>query len=63
MKKGTKVDWTLTTGQTGSGITITDEEDGHIQVAVHEEGSVQLEMHHVIFCATTWLHAVGSPTP
>lgn len=38
---------------TGHGVTISDEEDGTILVAVHSMG----EMHHVIHCAVTWLTA------
>jgi hypothetical protein len=56
MKKGTKVSWVLGNGANqsstiGHGVTISDEEDGHVQVAVLTMG----EMHHVIWCTVTWL--------
>jgi hypothetical protein len=56
MKKSTKVSWTTKDGNQGFGVTITDEEDGHIQVAVMSDG----EKHHVIWCAVTWLTPLGS---
>lgn len=64
MKKGTRVGWTLKNGETGSGTVISDEEDGHVLIAVDPpamvlRGPVQrqdlLEFHPVIFCAVTWL--------
>lgn len=59
MKKGTKVSWTTSNGAgfeptTGHGLTVTEEEDGHVFVAVLSDG----EKHHVIWCATTWLTAI-----
>lgn len=56
MKKKTKVSWLTSNGvgqepTKGHGITISDEEDGHIQVAVFSDG----EKHHVIWCTVTWL--------
>jgi len=58
MKKGTKVSW-LAKGATvrGHGVTITDEEDGHVLVAV--DGGVfeniPADYHVVIRCTVTWL--------
>lgn len=51
MKKNTHVSWTTNLGIPGSGITISDEDDGHVLVAVLSEG----EVHHVIWCTVTWL--------
>jgi hypothetical protein len=56
MKKNTKVSWDTGNGPgqmptTGHGICISDEEDGHVLVAVLSEG----EKHHVIWCTVTWL--------
>jgi hypothetical protein len=60
MVKGTKVAWTTSNGTNlgvdlpptmGHGVTIADEDNGHILVAVHSEG----EAHHVIWCNVTWL--------
>lgn len=60
MSKGTKVTWTTSNGTnlgadlpktTGHGVTIADEDAGHVLVAVHSEG----EAHHVIWCNVTWL--------
>ena len=56
MKKGTKVSWTTGNGNgfdrtTGHGVTLSDEEDGHVLVAVLSDG----EKHHVIYCTVTWL--------
>lgn len=56
MKKGTKVSWTTGNGNgfapsTGHGITVADEVDGHVLVAVLSDG----EKHHVIWCTVTWL--------
>lgn len=58
MQKNTQVRWVLKTGHTGTGITISDEEDGHIQVAVVSRDGVAPEVHHVIWCAVTWLKTV-----
>lgn len=64
MPKGTKVSWTTGNGidrgvplatTTGYGITIADEDDGHVLVAVHSMG----EMHHVIWCNVTWLSVLA----
>lgn len=58
MKKGTKVSW-LAEGATvrGHGVTIADEEDGRILVAV--DGGVfeniPVAYHMVIICTVTWL--------
>lgn len=51
MKRGDKVEWKLKTALKGHGVVISDEVDGHVQVAVESDG----EVHHVIWCATTWL--------
>jgi hypothetical protein len=67
VKKGTKVSWTTGNGTAGGadllrtvghGVTIADEDDGKILVAVHSMG----EMHHVIWCNVTWLTAEAPPT-
>jgi hypothetical protein len=58
MKKGTKVSW-LAEGERvrGHGVTISDEEDGHVLVAV--DGGVLAGIpkayHIVIYCTVTWL--------
>jgi hypothetical protein len=58
VKKGTKVSW-LAEGATvrGHGVTISDEENGHVLVAV--DGGVLSEIpiayHMVIYCTVTWL--------
>lgn len=63
MKKGTQVWWSTGNGSNagsilpptiGHGVTIADEDNGHILVAVHSMG----EMHHVIWCNVTWLSTV-----
>jgi len=69
MKKGTKVGWTTKNGvgldgnplppTPGWGTTISDSEDGKIQVAVESMG----EMHHVIWCNVTWLTPLGVHSP
>lgn len=56
MPKGTKVSWITGNGvnctpTTGHGVTIGDEADGHVLVAVLSDG----EKHHVIWCTVTWL--------
>lgn len=61
MKKGVRVRWSTSNGDgidptTGHGVTIADEEDGHILVAVLSDG----EKHHVIWCTVTWLTAEES---
>jgi len=58
MKKGTKVSW-LAAGATvrGHGVTISDEENGHVMVAV-DSGVfeyIPLAYHVVIHCTVTWL--------
>lgn len=58
MKKGTKVTWTLKDGSKGLGVTISDEADGHVMVAVDFPMSFP-DMRSVIYCATTWLTAVA----
>lgn len=55
MKKNTKVTWTTKDGNSGWGVTVADEEDGHILVAVMSDG----EKHHVIWCTVTWLTPIG----
>lgn len=62
MKKGTKVRWSTGNGvgvepTTGHGVTIADEDDGHVLVAVLSDG----EKHHVIWCTVTWLTAEVLP--
>lgn len=52
MKKGTSVNWVTASGIKGSGLTISDEIDGHILVAVDASPG---EEHRVIYCAVTWL--------
>ena len=63
MKKGTKVSWQLKDGTIGDGITIADEDDGKIQVAVHEVGGSEYEMHLVLWCNTTWLTPMVEAPP
>ncbi len=58
MKKGTKVNW-LAEGATirGHGTIISDEENGHVMVAV-DGGvltSIPMVYHMVIYCTVTWL--------
>jgi len=54
MQRGTKVKWTqgINNDIPGSGITISDEEAGHILVAVDAAANMP---HAVIWCAITWL--------
>jgi hypothetical protein len=64
MKKGTKVSWTLKGGaEGGSGTTITDEVDGHVQVAIDshwKNGQTWAnEEKYTIWCAVTWLTVVS----
>ncbi len=72
MKKYTRVGWTLKDGSKGTGQTISDEDDGHVLVAVDPlvqatDGSYRQltqasqEFHPVIHCAVTWLTAVPEP--
>lgn len=56
MQAGTKVSWQTDNGPgvpptIGHGVTITDEDDGHILVADLSAG----QKHHVIWCTVTWL--------
>lgn len=58
MKKGTRVSW-LASGAIvrGHGVTISDEVDGHIQVAC-DGGTfeyIPMAYHVVIYCTVTWL--------
>lgn len=66
MKKGTKVGWFLQGGsQSGSGEVISDEENGHVLVAVNSlrgESPENLGYHPVIRCAVTWLNVLA-PAP
>lgn len=60
MKKGTKVSWQLTLGTEtaptrGNGVTISDEEDGKVLVAVNDLGFGFQGYHPVIQCTVTWL--------
>ena len=52
MRKGTAVTWITSSDVHGSGITITDEADGHVQVAVDAPAGQE---HRLIYCAVTWL--------
>lgn len=68
MKKGKKVTWKIDAGTyspVGNGVTLSDEEDGHVIVAVNVLGSEQapLGYHPVIYCAVTWLTVVPEPAP
>jgi hypothetical protein len=65
MKKGMRVTWTLKNGEVGLGTAISDEDDGHLLVAVDPlppdaswAKQSSKEFHPVIFCATTWLRPV-----
>lgn len=55
MKKGTQVAWTLKSGETGEGETLSDEENGKVLVAIHRRDGADVEMHFVIHCNVTWL--------
>lgn len=61
MKKGTKVSWLVEAEidtVRGHGVTISDEEDGHILVAVDGgvmSPSIPGAYHPVIYCTVTWL--------
>lgn len=65
MKKNTRVSWMIQGASfRGIGKTITDEEDGHINVAVDNFGyvsEVPLGYHPVIHCAVTWLTTEAEP--
>jgi hypothetical protein len=65
MKKGTKVSWLVQNqiqGATirGYGVTISDEENGHILVAVNGGviENIPAAYHPVIYCTVTWLTVV-----
>jgi hypothetical protein len=58
MKKGTKVSWLAQGAMVrGTGVTISDEENGHILVAVDGGGFqyIPRAYHMVIYCTVTWL--------
>jgi hypothetical protein len=50
--KATRVKWTTASNVHGSGMCISDEQDGHVLVVVDGPSG---EEHRVIYCATTWL--------
>ena len=50
--KGSRVKWTTASDVKGSGEVLTDEENGHVYVAVD---APQGEEHRVIYCTVTWL--------
>lgn len=52
MKKGTRVKWVNALKIDGSGITVSDEQDGCVLVACDAKPNME---HIVIYCATTWL--------
>lgn len=58
LKRGTKVSW-LAEGATirGTGVTISDEEDGHVFVSVNGGvfENIPTAYHMVIHCTVTWL--------
>lgn len=56
MKKNARVSWTTKDGNQGFGVTVADEDNGHILVAVMSDG----EKHHVIWCTVTWLTEMGT---
>jgi hypothetical protein len=59
MKKGTRVKWvTAQHRQAGQGVTISDEDDGHVLVAILVQEGVPMEIHFVIWCAVTWLEEI-----
>lgn len=55
MKKDTKVKWITASDVHGTGITIADEIEGHVLVAVD---ALAGEEHRVIWCTVTWLTAI-----
>ena len=57
MKKGTKVSWQVKGApMRGSGLVISDEEDGMVLVRVDTlDGSPNPGYHIVISCTVTWL--------
>ncbi len=56
MTRNRKVSWTTADKNQGFGVTIMDEVDGHVLVAVMTDG----EKHHVIWCTVTWLTDLGA---
>jgi hypothetical protein len=68
MKKGINVSWKLEGFEArGSGVTLSDEENGYVLVAVNNFGYGSevpaLKYHPVIWCAVTWLMVeVEAPT-
>jgi hypothetical protein len=58
MKKGTKVSWLAEGAEIrGHGVTISDEQDGRVLVAV-DNGVfeyIPIAYHMVIWCTVTWL--------
>jgi len=66
MKKGTRVSW-LAEGDSvrGHGVTISDEQDGHVLVAC-DCGTFEylpIAYHLVIYCTVTWLTPEPPKTP
>lgn len=62
MKKGTKVSWLIENHTVrGNGTVISDEEDGHVMVAVNtlDNSETPLGYHPVIYCTVTWLTVEG----
>jgi hypothetical protein len=56
MKKGTKVWWKLSeNSRSGNGVVLSDEDDGHVFVAVNSLSGETMQYHPVIHCAVTWL--------
>ena len=57
MKKGLKVSWLVAGAKSrGSGVIISDEENGRVLVAVDTlEGEPNPGYHIVIHCTVTWL--------
>jgi hypothetical protein len=57
MKKGTKVSWLVNEASgRGHGTVISDEDDGHVLVAVDTmAGEPNPGFHPVIHCTVTWL--------
>lgn len=52
MIRGTHVNWTTASGLYGSGVVLSDAQDGHVFVAVDAPAG---EEHRVIYCTVTWL--------
>ena len=62
MKKGALVKWVgQTTGVAGHGVVISDEDDGHVLVAVLSDAGT--DEHRVIFCTVTWLTELPPVAP